>query len=86
MNFSVEAHQIITMRSTFFSSRKRWMSSRIAFSIARLLMVPMVLSALMFFTYSRSNAAFIGRIARNVSEIASMWRGPSSTPARWAAT
>ena len=36
MNTSVEAHQIITTRSTRFSSRKRLMSARIASSIARL--------------------------------------------------
>ena len=36
MKISVEAHQIITTRSTCFSSRKRLMSSRIASSIDRL--------------------------------------------------
>ena len=61
MKISVLAHHIITTRSTCFSSRKRLMSSRIALSIERLLIVCIVLSASMRFTYSRSNAAGIGR-------------------------
>ncbi len=86
MKISVLAAQIITTRSHCFSSRKRLMSSRIALSIARLLTVPMVLSASMRFTYSRSKAAFIGRTSRSASLICSMCLPPSSTPARVAAT
>ena len=62
------------------------MSSRIASSIDRFGIRPLTLSASMFLTYVRSNAAAIGRTSRSASEIASMWRPASSTPARWAAT
>ena len=64
MNTSVDAHQIITTRSTCFSSRKRLMSSRIASSIERLSIDGSTLSASMFLTYERSNAAAIGRTSR----------------------
>ena len=50
MKISVDAHQIITTRSTCLSSRKRLMSSRIASSIARFDTLPLVLSASMFLT------------------------------------
>ena len=86
MKISVDAHQIITTRSTCFSSRKRLMSSRIASSIARLPIAPLTLSASMFLTYVRSNAAGIGRTSRSASEICSTCLPASSTPARWAAT
>ena len=72
MKISVLAHQIITSRSTCFSSRNRLMSSRIASSIARLLMSPLVCSPSRLRAYLRSNAALIGRMSRSVSEIASM--------------
>ena len=86
MNTSVEAHQIITNRSTALSSRKRLMSSRIVFSIDRLSIDAWTLPASMFLTYERSNAAAIGRTSRSTSEICSMCLPASSTPARWAAT
>ena len=86
MNTSVDAHQIITTRSTCFSSRKRLMSSRIASSIERLSTEGRTLSASMFLTYVRSKAAAIGRTSRRASEICSTCRPASSTPARWAAT
>ena len=47
---SVEAHQIITIRSTRFSSRKRLMSARIASSIERLSTDAWTLGASMFLT------------------------------------
>ena len=50
MKISVDAAQSITTRSTCFSSRKRLMSSRIAFSIVRLSTVPITLSASMRLT------------------------------------
>ena len=49
-NTSVDAHQIITTRSTCLSSRKRLMSSRMALSIERLSTVGSTLSASRFFT------------------------------------
>jgi hypothetical protein len=58
------------------------MSSRIASSIARLPMLPLMLSASMFLTYVRSKAAGIGRTARSASEICSTCLPASSTPAR----
>ena len=76
MNISVEAHQIITTRSTCFSSRKRLMSARIASSIARLSTDACTLPASMFLTYVRSNAAAIGRTSRRASEICSMCLPP----------
>ena len=48
------------------------MSSRIASSIARLSIVPIVLSASSRLTYARSNAACIGRTSRSASEMPSM--------------
>ena len=86
MKISVLAHQIITTRSTRLSSRNRLMSSRIALSMLRLLIVCIVLSASMRLTYSRSNAAGIGLTSRSASLTASMCLPPSSTPARVAAT
>ena len=67
-------------------SRNVLMSSRIDSSIARLEILPLVLSASMFLTYERSNAAGIGRMSRRASATCSMCLPPSSTPARVAAT
>jgi hypothetical protein len=85
MKISVLAHQIMTTRSTFFSSRNALMSARIAFSMSRLL-PGFTCSPVRLRAYLRSNAAFIGRMSRSTSLMASMCLPCSSTPAREAAT
>ena len=76
----------MTTRSTFFSSRKRLMSVRIAFNMERLSMVSMVCVPSRLRAKRRSKAAFIGRMSRNASEIDSICLPCSKTPARDAAT
>ena len=86
MKISVLAHQIITTPLHHLLLAESLDVSRIAFSMLRLLTVCIVLSASMRLTYSRSNAAGIGRTSRRASLDASMCLPPSSTPARVAAT
>ena len=60
MNFSVDAHQIMTSRSQPCSALKRRMSSRIVSTNWSFVSTVRVLSPLIRFTYSASKAAGIG--------------------------
>ena len=62
------------------------MSARMPFNISRLPLTAMMCSPSRLRAYLRSNAAFIGRMSRKTSEMASMCLPCSKTPARDAAT
>ena len=80
MNFSVDAHQIITSRSQPCSALNRRMSSRIVSTSCSFVPPVRVLSPSIRFTYSESKAAGIGSIDFRKSPIGSRSSWRFSTP------
>ena len=80
MNFSVDAHQIMTSRSQPCSALKRRMSSRIVSTSWSFVSTVRVLSPLIRFTYSESKAAGIGSTDFRKSPIGSRSSWRLSTP------